>query len=106
VEAARVFSVAVRVHYLIVSADRQQIAHHRRGENGEIARRIIIAGEIRLDPPDITIFVEDIYAAWSSGGRTGCDVAPLWRDMNGRGACTKVVVSPSPRIWASRPYQI
>jgi len=50
-------------HYLIVWADLQQIAHHRRGEDGEIETRTAIAGEISLDPPGITICVEDIYAA-------------------------------------------
>jgi Uma2 family endonuclease len=49
-------------HYLIVWADKQQVAHHERGANGEIATRTITAGEIRLDPPGISIAVEDIYA--------------------------------------------
>jgi Uma2 family endonuclease len=50
-------------HYLIVWADKQQVAHHRRDDDGSIETRAVIAGEIRLEPPGITISVEDIYAA-------------------------------------------
>jgi Uma2 family endonuclease len=49
-------------HYLIVWDDKQQIAHHRRGDAGEIETRTVMDGEIRLDPPGITIAIEDIYA--------------------------------------------
>jgi Uma2 family endonuclease len=50
-------------HYLIVWADKQQIAHHRRSDDGKIETRTVIGGEINLDPPGITIMVDDIYAA-------------------------------------------
>jgi Uma2 family endonuclease len=50
-------------HYLIVWADRPQIAHHRRGDDGAIETRVATAGAISLEPPGITILVEDIYAA-------------------------------------------
>jgi Uma2 family endonuclease len=50
-------------HYLIVWADNQQIAHHRRGDDGAIETHAVIGGEMRLEPPGITIRVEDIYAA-------------------------------------------
>ena len=49
-------------HYLIVWADKQQIAHHRRGDDGAIETHAISGGEMRLDPPGITIRVEGIYA--------------------------------------------
>jgi Uma2 family endonuclease len=49
-------------HYLIVWADRQQIAHHRRGDDGAIETRAIASGELRLEPPGITVSVQDIYA--------------------------------------------
>lgn len=49
-------------HYLIIWADKQQIAHHRRGDGGAIETRTVTGGEIRLDPPGITISVEAIYA--------------------------------------------
>jgi Uma2 family endonuclease len=50
-------------HYLIVWADEPQVAHHRRGDDGSIETGTVMAGEIRLEPPGITISVEDIYAA-------------------------------------------
>jgi Uma2 family endonuclease len=49
-------------HYLIIWADRQQIVHHRRDDAGEIVTTMLTSGEIRLDPPAITISVEEIYA--------------------------------------------
>ena len=49
-------------HYLIVWADRQQVVHHRRDDAGVIETAIVTAGEIRLDPPGITISVAEIYA--------------------------------------------
>jgi Uma2 family endonuclease len=50
-------------HYLIVWADQQQIAHHRSGDDGALETRVVIGGEITLEPPGITIRVEDIYSA-------------------------------------------
>jgi Uma2 family endonuclease len=49
-------------HYLIIWADRQQVAHHRRTADGAIETRTVMVGELRLDPPGVTITVEDIYA--------------------------------------------
>jgi Uma2 family endonuclease len=50
-------------HYLIVWADKQQIAHHRRGDDGTIETHVVIGGEITLEPPGIAILVEDVYSA-------------------------------------------
>ena len=49
-------------HYLIVWADRQQIVHHRRDDASAIATSVLTSGELRLDPPGITVSVEEIYA--------------------------------------------
>jgi Uma2 family endonuclease len=49
-------------HYLIVWADKQQIVHHRRGEDGGTQTQSLTGGEIHLDPPGITIAVEEIFA--------------------------------------------
>jgi len=49
-------------HYLIIWADRQQVAHHLRMADGAIATRTVTVGGLILDPPGITITVEDIYA--------------------------------------------
>ena len=48
-------------HYLIVWADRQQIVHPRCDDAGAVTTQIFTSGEIRLDPPGITISVEEIY---------------------------------------------
>jgi Uma2 family endonuclease len=48
-------------HCLIVWADKQQIVHHRRGDDAEIETLTVKGGTIGLDPPGISITVEDIY---------------------------------------------
>jgi Uma2 family endonuclease len=49
-------------HYLIVWADKPQIAHHWRADDSGIETRTVTSGEIVLDPPGITISVAEIYA--------------------------------------------
>ena len=49
-------------HYLIVHPIRRVITHHRRTATG-IDTQIRATGEIRLDPLDISITVEEIYDA-------------------------------------------
>ncbi|MDB5404031.1 MAG: hypothetical protein QOD93_7037 [Acetobacteraceae bacterium] len=49
-------------HYLIIWADKQQIAHHRRSDDGGIETQIVIGGDIGLDPPGIAFAIDDIYA--------------------------------------------
>jgi Uma2 family endonuclease len=57
------FRVPSIQHYLVFWADRPQVLHHRRQDDGEaIATRVVTSGAIRLDPPGITITVEDVYA--------------------------------------------
>lgn len=49
-------------HYLIFWADRPQVIHHRRRDDGQgIETRVITTGVIQLDPPGIAILLEDIY---------------------------------------------
>ena len=48
-------------HYLIVWPDEQRIVRHSRLPNGEIATQVFMSGEIKLDPPGITITVEEFY---------------------------------------------
>jgi Uma2 family endonuclease len=51
-------------HYLIFWADQPQVIHHRRRDEDEgIATRVLTTGEITLDPPGISITVEEIYSA-------------------------------------------
>jgi Uma2 family endonuclease len=49
-------------HYLVFWADRPQVLHHRRQDDGEgISTRVITSGAIRLEPPGVSIAVEEIY---------------------------------------------
>jgi Uma2 family endonuclease len=56
------FQVPSVAHYLIVHPTKRVVTHHRRTADG-IDTRIIVAGEIVMDPPGITITLEEIYAA-------------------------------------------
>jgi Uma2 family endonuclease len=50
-------------HYLVLWSDRPQILHHGRQDDGDgIETRVVTSGEIRLDPPGITITVAHVYA--------------------------------------------
>jgi Uma2 family endonuclease len=49
-------------HYLIVWPDEQRIVHHARVPNDRSATQVFGSGDIRLDPPGITVTVEEFYA--------------------------------------------
>jgi Uma2 family endonuclease len=48
-------------HYLIVHLRRRTVIHHRRTDDGRIESAILSAGPIALDPPGITIRVEELF---------------------------------------------
>ena len=48
-------------HYLIVHLRRRTVIHHRRTDDGRIESAILSAGPIVLDPPGITIRVEELF---------------------------------------------
>ena len=48
-------------HYLIVWPDEQRIVHHARTATGGINTQVRTAGEIALDPPGLTLTVEEFY---------------------------------------------
>lgn len=55
------FRLASVRHYLLVRTRRREVIHHeRRGDRIEV--RIVTAGAIALDPPGITVAIEDFYA--------------------------------------------
>jgi Uma2 family endonuclease len=54
------FRVPSIAHYLIVHPTKRMVIHHRRN-GAAIATRIVTSGPIEMDPPGITITVEDIY---------------------------------------------
>jgi Uma2 family endonuclease len=55
------FRVPSIQHHLIVGARRRQAVHHVRREDG-IETRIVTAGSIALDPPGISVALDDFYA--------------------------------------------
>lgn len=60
------FRVASIAHYLIVSARRTEIVHHRRRDD-RIETRVLTKGPVKLDPPGIVFAVEDVYARLTLG---------------------------------------
>src|SRR3954451_16231743 len=48
-------------HYLIVWPDEQRIVRHARTADDQVATQIFASGAIRLDPPGITMTVEEFY---------------------------------------------
>ncbi len=58
------FKIPTMRHYLIIFADRPQLIHHRRAdETNGIDTQIVTRGDITLDPPGITITLDELYAA-------------------------------------------
>ena len=49
-------------HYLIVRADRRAVVHHGRRDDGSIETRLLTTGPIVLNPPGISIALEEFYA--------------------------------------------
>jgi Uma2 family endonuclease len=49
-------------HYLIVWPDEQRIVRHSRMPDDQLATQVFMSGEISLDPPGITVTVEEFYA--------------------------------------------
>ena len=56
------FQVPSIRHYLIVRADRRAVVHHQRRDDGGIETRLLTAGSITLDPPGISLGLEEFYA--------------------------------------------
>lgn len=48
-------------HYLIVDAAKRIVVHHQRTEGEALATRILAAGSLVLDPPGLTLRVEDLF---------------------------------------------
>ena len=61
------FRVPSIAHYLIIHPTRRVVTHHRR--NGEaIETRVLLGGAITMDPPGITVSVEQLYASVAADG--------------------------------------
>ena len=48
-------------HYLLLRTERPTVIHHRRGDDGSIATRIVTAGALALDPPGLTLELAQLY---------------------------------------------
>ncbi len=57
------FLVPSVAHYLIVHPTKTTVIHHRREASGGIATRILSSGELTLEPPGISMMVEEFYPA-------------------------------------------
>jgi Uma2 family endonuclease len=49
-------------HYLVLDTDKRTVAHHRRGDDGGVATRLLRAGSLVLGPPGLTVDVQDLFA--------------------------------------------
>jgi Uma2 family endonuclease len=54
------FRVSSIQHYLLVSARRAEIVHHRRS-GGVVVTSVLTAGAVTFDPPGISISIADVY---------------------------------------------
>ena len=48
-------------HYLVIEQDRRRAVYHARGPSGGLEHRILRAGDIVLDPPDIRLVLDELY---------------------------------------------
>ena len=55
------FALPSLQHYLILSSTTRRVIHHRRSEGPSLLTRIYHAGTVELDPPGISVDVEDFY---------------------------------------------
>jgi Uma2 family endonuclease len=58
---ASYFSLPSVRHYLIVDTDKRVVIHHHLVEDGRIESRFLHEGPLTLDPPGLTIEVQDIF---------------------------------------------
>ncbi len=55
------FKLPSDAHIVLVDADQRLVVHHRRGDDGAMATRIVASGALRLDPPDLDLRVESLF---------------------------------------------
>lgn len=61
VKLASYFLLPSLRHYLIIDSDKRVVIHNRRGEEGRIEVQVLRDGALTLDPPGLTIEVQDIF---------------------------------------------
>jgi Uma2 family endonuclease len=55
------FTVPSVHHYLIVDPEKQMVIHHARGEGDDLKTRLVSTGELRLDPPGLTVTAASFF---------------------------------------------
>lgn len=55
------FSLPSIEHSLIVDPERRVVIHHRRGEGEDVITRFRKSGQLKLDPPGLTIDIEALF---------------------------------------------
>lgn len=55
------FSVASVQHYLVVDTAKRAVLHYERGGDGQPALHVVNAGELRLDPPGLTLKIAELF---------------------------------------------
>ena len=56
------FTVPSVHHYLIVAPEKQMVIHHARGEGEVLQTRLSSEGQLRLDPPGLSLQIESLFA--------------------------------------------
>ena len=56
------FTVPSVHHYLIVDPEKQMVIHHARGEGEVLQTRLSSEGQLRLDPPGLSLQIESLFA--------------------------------------------
>lgn len=67
-KARNYFRVPTIAHYLIIDADDRVVTHHRRAEGGAIVSKPLSDGDLTLDPPGLTVAVQDLLPLAEVGG--------------------------------------
>lgn len=55
------FRVPSVMHYLIVRPETQRVVRHSRRPDGDVATELFTSGEIVLDPPGLTLALDEFY---------------------------------------------
>jgi Uma2 family endonuclease len=48
-------------HYLLVYPDQRLVVHHQRMDSEKLATQLLHDGEVRLDPPGLTVSVAELF---------------------------------------------
>jgi Uma2 family endonuclease len=55
------FTVPSVHHYLAVDPEKHLVIHHARGDGDALQRQLLTAGELRLDPPGLSVAVSSFF---------------------------------------------